>query len=45
MGGSQGANGINELVMRALPEAAEHAPEWQWFHLTGPAQFEQVEAA
>jgi UDP-N-acetylglucosamine--N-acetylmuramyl-(pentapeptide) pyrophosphoryl-undecaprenol N-acetylglucosamine transferase len=45
MGGSQGANGINELVMRALPEAAEHAPEWQWFHLTGPAQFEQVKAA
>ena len=36
MGGSQGASGINELVLQSLPLLASRAPEWQWFHLTGP---------
>jgi UDP-N-acetylglucosamine--N-acetylmuramyl-(pentapeptide) pyrophosphoryl-undecaprenol N-acetylglucosamine transferase len=42
MGGSQGASGINELVLQALPLLAIRAPEWQWFHLTGPADAERV---
>jgi UDP-N-acetylglucosamine--N-acetylmuramyl-(pentapeptide) pyrophosphoryl-undecaprenol N-acetylglucosamine transferase len=35
MGGSQGATGINEAMMKALPIMAENAPEVQWIHLTG----------
>ena len=35
MGGSQGANGINELVARSLPLIAARAPSLQWVHLTG----------
>ncbi len=35
MGGSQGAHGINELVLRSLPLLAQTAPDWQWLHLTG----------
>jgi len=35
MGGSQGARGVNELVIRALPLLAKAAHEWQWIHLTG----------
>jgi UDP-N-acetylglucosamine--N-acetylmuramyl-(pentapeptide) pyrophosphoryl-undecaprenol N-acetylglucosamine transferase len=42
MGGSQGASGINELVLRSLPLLASRAPEWQWFHLTGPGDVERV---
>jgi UDP-N-acetylglucosamine--N-acetylmuramyl-(pentapeptide) pyrophosphoryl-undecaprenol N-acetylglucosamine transferase len=38
MGGSQGASGINQLVMRSLPLLARVAPEVQFFHLTGPSQ-------
>jgi UDP-N-acetylglucosamine--N-acetylmuramyl-(pentapeptide) pyrophosphoryl-undecaprenol N-acetylglucosamine transferase len=45
MGGSQGANGINELVLRALPLLASRVPEWQWFHLTGPGDAEKVSQA
>jgi UDP-N-acetylglucosamine--N-acetylmuramyl-(pentapeptide) pyrophosphoryl-undecaprenol N-acetylglucosamine transferase len=45
MGGSQGAGGINELVIRSLPVFAKVAPDWQWFHLTGPAQNEKVQQA
>ena len=45
MGGSQGAGGINELVVQALPLFAEVAPQWQWFHLTGPEQAGEVRAA
>jgi UDP-N-acetylglucosamine--N-acetylmuramyl-(pentapeptide) pyrophosphoryl-undecaprenol N-acetylglucosamine transferase len=36
MGGSQGARGINELVLQALPLLASRVPELQWCHLTGP---------
>jgi UDP-N-acetylglucosamine--N-acetylmuramyl-(pentapeptide) pyrophosphoryl-undecaprenol N-acetylglucosamine transferase len=45
MGGSQGASGINELVMRSLPALAKLAPEWQWFHLAGPADAPRVRKA
>jgi UDP-N-acetylglucosamine--N-acetylmuramyl-(pentapeptide) pyrophosphoryl-undecaprenol N-acetylglucosamine transferase len=45
MGGSQGATGINELVLQALPLLASRAPEWQWFHLTGPSDAVRVRQA
>ena len=45
MGGSQGACGINELVLGSLPLLAKLAPELQWFHLTGPSQAEKVRQA
>ncbi|HWH72361.1 MAG TPA: undecaprenyldiphospho-muramoylpentapeptide beta-N-acetylglucosaminyltransferase [Candidatus Sulfotelmatobacter sp.] len=45
MGGSQGASGINDLVLQALPVLAQRAPQWQWFHLTGPNQVEKVRQA
>jgi UDP-N-acetylglucosamine--N-acetylmuramyl-(pentapeptide) pyrophosphoryl-undecaprenol N-acetylglucosamine transferase len=44
MGGSQGAAGINELVLNSLPLLAKHAPDLQYFHLSGPAEFETVKA-
>ena len=45
MGGSQGASGINELVLSALPELAGRAPELQFIHLTGTNDFEKINAA
>jgi UDP-N-acetylglucosamine--N-acetylmuramyl-(pentapeptide) pyrophosphoryl-undecaprenol N-acetylglucosamine transferase len=45
MGGSQGASGINSLVERSLPELAQRVPDWQWFHLTGPADAEKMKRA
>lgn len=45
MGGSQGASGINELVLRSLPLLASRVPEWQWLHLTGPGDAERVSRA
>jgi UDP-N-acetylglucosamine--N-acetylmuramyl-(pentapeptide) pyrophosphoryl-undecaprenol N-acetylglucosamine transferase len=45
MGGSQGAIGINELVLKSLPLLANRAPEWQWFHLTGPSDAARVRQA
>jgi UDP-N-acetylglucosamine--N-acetylmuramyl-(pentapeptide) pyrophosphoryl-undecaprenol N-acetylglucosamine transferase len=45
MGGSQGAQGINEMVLRAVPLFARMAPEVQWFHLTGPADTDRVRQA
>ena len=45
MGGSQGASGINELVLQSLPLLASRAPEWQWFHLTGSGDAERVRQA
>lgn len=44
-GGSQGARGLNDLVLRALPLLARTAPEWQWLHLTGAADAERVRTA
>ncbi len=45
MGGSQGAGGVNELVIQSLPLLAKSAPEWQWFHLSGPSDCEKVKQA
>ena len=45
MGGSQGASGINELVLAAVPRLAASGTNWQWLHLTGPAEVGKVERA
>ena len=45
MGGSQGATGINNLMIRALPILAALAPALQFVHLTGPTDGERVRAA
>ena len=45
MGGSQGASGINEMVIQSLPLLAQRAPELQWFHLAGPNDAERVKQA
>ncbi|MGH7975391.1 MAG: undecaprenyldiphospho-muramoylpentapeptide beta-N-acetylglucosaminyltransferase [Limisphaerales bacterium] len=41
VGGSQGASGLNEMILSALPLLA--AKNWQWLHLTGANDFEKVE--
>jgi UDP-N-acetylglucosamine--N-acetylmuramyl-(pentapeptide) pyrophosphoryl-undecaprenol N-acetylglucosamine transferase len=43
MGGSQGASGLNEMILSALPLLAEK--NWQWLHLTGANDFEKVKSA
>ena len=43
VGGSQGARGLNDLVLAALPQLADR--NWQWLHLTGGNDFEKVKAA
>jgi UDP-N-acetylglucosamine--N-acetylmuramyl-(pentapeptide) pyrophosphoryl-undecaprenol N-acetylglucosamine transferase len=43
VGGSQGARGLNEMILSALPLLAER--NWQWLHLTGANTFEKVKAA
>ncbi len=43
VGGSQGASGLNELILSALPLLA--SKKWQWLHLTGANDFEKVKAA
>jgi UDP-N-acetylglucosamine--N-acetylmuramyl-(pentapeptide) pyrophosphoryl-undecaprenol N-acetylglucosamine transferase len=45
VGGSQGASGVNELVIRSLPIFAKVAPNLQWFHLAGPKDSEKVKQA
>jgi UDP-N-acetylglucosamine--N-acetylmuramyl-(pentapeptide) pyrophosphoryl-undecaprenol N-acetylglucosamine transferase len=40
VGGSQGARGLNDLVLSALPLLKEK--NWQWLHLTGAADYEKV---
>ncbi len=45
MGGSQGAAGINRLVISALPALARRAGHWQWLHLAGPNDLERVRSA
>jgi UDP-N-acetylglucosamine--N-acetylmuramyl-(pentapeptide) pyrophosphoryl-undecaprenol N-acetylglucosamine transferase len=40
MGGSQGASGLNEMILCAIPFLARK--NWQWLHLTGAADFEKV---
>lgn len=43
VGGSQGASGLNQMILAALPLLA--AKNWQWLHLTGANDFEKVRAA
>ena len=43
VGGSQGASGLNEIILAALPQLA--TKNWQWLHLTGANDFEKVKAA
>lgn len=45
MGGSQGASGVNNLILNSLPMLARHALQWQWLHLTGPNDVEKVRQA
>lgn len=44
MGGSQGASGINQLVMRCLAQWRRDLPEAQFLHLTGVRDVEKVAA-
>jgi UDP-N-acetylglucosamine--N-acetylmuramyl-(pentapeptide) pyrophosphoryl-undecaprenol N-acetylglucosamine transferase len=44
MGGSQGASGINQMVMSALPILAREMPELQYLHLTGVDDLDKVRA-
>ena len=44
-GGSQGASGLNQLVIDALPLLAKKLPELQLFHLAGPSDTSKVEEA
>lgn len=44
MGGSQGASGINDLVLRSLPLVTNAAADMQFLHLTGLHDFETVRA-
>ena len=45
MGGSQGAGGINDLILSALPLLGNRTAAWQWLHLAGPADVEKVAQA
>jgi UDP-N-acetylglucosamine--N-acetylmuramyl-(pentapeptide) pyrophosphoryl-undecaprenol N-acetylglucosamine transferase len=45
MGGSQGASGINDLVLRALPILRAELPDVQYLHLAGADDFERVRSA
>ena len=45
MGGSQGASGINQLVMRCLAAWRREMPEVQFLHLTGARDLDKVSAA
>ena len=44
MGGSQGASGINDLVLRSLPLVTNAVADMQFLHLTGLHDFERVRA-
>lgn len=43
VGGSQGASGLNTMVLSALPLLAPK--NWQWLHLAGANEFEKVKSA
>jgi UDP-N-acetylglucosamine--N-acetylmuramyl-(pentapeptide) pyrophosphoryl-undecaprenol N-acetylglucosamine transferase len=45
MGGSQGASGINELVIQTLPIVRASGSDWQWLHLSGAGDFQKVSSA
>jgi len=42
VGGSQGASGLNTMVLSALPLLARK--NWQWLHLAGAKDFEQIKS-
>lgn len=44
-GGSQGASGLNDLILATLPMLARHALQWQWLHLSGPQDTDKVRQA
>ncbi len=44
-GGSQGATGLNNLIIETLPLLAKLMPELQLIHLTGPGDAEKVTLA
>jgi UDP-N-acetylglucosamine--N-acetylmuramyl-(pentapeptide) pyrophosphoryl-undecaprenol N-acetylglucosamine transferase len=43
VGGSQGASGLNTMVLSALPLLANK--NWQWLHLAGASDYEKVKSA
>jgi UDP-N-acetylglucosamine--N-acetylmuramyl-(pentapeptide) pyrophosphoryl-undecaprenol N-acetylglucosamine transferase len=43
VGGSQGAQGVNDALLAALPALARETPELQYLHLTGAADLARVE--
>ncbi len=45
MGGSQGASGINDLMLGALAPLRSAAPDLQFIHLTGAKDLARVQAA
>jgi UDP-N-acetylglucosamine--N-acetylmuramyl-(pentapeptide) pyrophosphoryl-undecaprenol N-acetylglucosamine transferase len=45
VGGSQGASGINELVVKSLPLLVKLAPQLQFIHLTGAKDLDKVQRA
>ena len=45
MGGSQGASGLNEALLGALPFLLGQRLKWQFIHLTGSTQLEKVRQA
>jgi len=45
MGGSQGATGINQLLLQVLPALCERLPRLQFVHLTGPHEVGDITAA
>lgn len=44
-GGSQGATGLNDLVLAALPELTARHPDLQFLHLTGANDVDKARAA
>jgi UDP-N-acetylglucosamine--N-acetylmuramyl-(pentapeptide) pyrophosphoryl-undecaprenol N-acetylglucosamine transferase len=44
-GGSQGASGVNQLVLQAWPELTRRRPELQCLHLTGPKDAPKVQSS
>lgn len=44
-GGSQGASGVNDLLLAALPQLVAKLPGLQFLHLTGPSDADKVRAA
>jgi UDP-N-acetylglucosamine--N-acetylmuramyl-(pentapeptide) pyrophosphoryl-undecaprenol N-acetylglucosamine transferase len=45
MGGSQGASGLNQRIITALPALRRDHPALQFLHLTGPHDLDKVRAA